>query len=147
MEPVDAAVTETVHAGCVAIDGHGVLIEGPSRSGKSDLALRLIDRGAALVSDDYTELTAIDGRVTARAPVKIAGKIEVRGVGIVDLPYRAAADVALVVRLDGDEPRMPEAAVRRKLVGIALPAMTINAVAASAPIKVELALHATVLPR
>jgi hypothetical protein len=68
-----------------------VLIGGRSGAGKSDLALRLIDRGASLVSDDYTELRRVGGRVLARAPAEIAGKIEVRGLGILDLP--AAADV------------------------------------------------------
>ena len=55
----------TIHATCVAIEGRGVLIVGPSGSGKSDLALRLIDRGAALVADDYTDLN-VDGRALAR---------------------------------------------------------------------------------
>jgi serine kinase of HPr protein (carbohydrate metabolism regulator) len=61
-------MSETVHATCVAIDGRGILIRGRSGAGKSDLALRLIDRGARLVSDDYTILAASGGRLRAAAP-------------------------------------------------------------------------------
>lgn len=73
---------ETVHATTIAIDGAGVLLRGPSASGKSDLALRLIDDGARLVADDRTVLALRDGIVEASAPPSIRGKIEVRGLGI-----------------------------------------------------------------
>ena len=68
-----------VHASCVAIGGRAILLAGPPGAGKSDLALRLIDRGARLGSDDYTELRRVEGRLLARAPATIAGKIEVQG--------------------------------------------------------------------
>ncbi|MGO4863291.1 HPr kinase/phosphorylase, partial [Campylobacter jejuni] len=77
-----------------AMRGVGVLIAGPSGSGKSDLALRLIDRGAVLVSDDYTLLHVEGGELHATAPVTIAGRIEVRGIGIVDRPTLARVPVA-----------------------------------------------------
>ena len=67
--------SETLHASCVAIDGRAVLIEGRPGSGKSDLALRLIDRGAKLVSDDYTVLVRERDRLFAQPPATIAGKI------------------------------------------------------------------------
>src|SRR3546814_13901309 len=70
--------SETLHASCVAIGGRAVLIEGPSGSGKSDLALRLIDRGAKLVADDYTILTREYGAPKASTPPPIAGRIGVR---------------------------------------------------------------------
>lgn len=129
-----------VHATSVVIAGRAVLIEGPSGSGKSDLALRLIDRGAYLLSDDYTELTAGDGGLMASAPATIAGRIEVRGIGIVRVPAAAPAPVALLVR-SGSPERMPEPATCA-MVGFAIPMMTLSLLEPSAPLKVELALAA-----
>jgi serine kinase of HPr protein (carbohydrate metabolism regulator) len=106
-----------VHAGCVAIGGRGVLIAGASGAGKSDLAMRLIDRGAALVADDYVSLRAEGGQVIAAAPAAIAGLIELRGVGLLTLPYLAQAPVALVVDLDLAPERLPEAKTR-ELCGV-----------------------------
>jgi HPr kinase/phosphorylase len=128
-----------VHATTVAIGGRGVMIVGPSGSGKSDLALRLIDRGAILVSDDYTECTAAGGTVVASPPATISGRIEVRGIGIVDVPHQATVTVALVVRLGGDVVRLPERSAEA-VVGIDLPVIALTAFEASSPIKVEIAL-------
>jgi serine kinase of HPr protein (carbohydrate metabolism regulator) len=128
----------TLHAGCVAIAGRGVLIEGPSGAGKSDLALRLIDRGATLVSDDYTNLSAVDGRVIASPPDTIAGRMEVRGLGIVDRPHLRHVAVALVATIGAPE-RMPEPSTRQ-IAGIVLPVIVVAALEPSAPIKIELAL-------
>src|SRR3546814_8060220 len=72
-----------------------VLLRGPSGVGKSDLALRLIDRGAVLVSDDQTLLSVAGGRLVAAPPAAIAGRLEARGLGIVDLPHRVGVPVAL----------------------------------------------------
>lgn len=127
-----------IHATSVAIRGRGVLILGSPGAGKSDLALRLIDRGAVLVSDDYTALAARDGALYAVAPATIAGKLEVRGVGIVEMSAVGPVPVALAVRL-GDPERLPDAAVQ-SLAGVAVAAMTVRPFEASAPIKVELAL-------
>lgn len=132
--------SETVHASCVAIDGRGVLLAGRSGCGKSDLALRLIDRGAALVSDDYTLVRRRDGRLWASAPPTIAGRIEVRGIGIVEWPAVPEAEVVLLVDLEAPVARMPEPAERR-IAGIALPCATLAPFEASAPIKVELMLR------
>jgi serine kinase of HPr protein (carbohydrate metabolism regulator) len=132
-------VSETVHASCVAIGGRAVLIHGPSGSGKSDLALRLIDRGAVLVSDDYTALEVRGGALLASPPKTIAGKIEVRGVGIVERAFAAEVPVALLVDLGRAPERMPEA-VTDALAGILLPCIGLSALEASAPIKVEAAL-------
>ncbi|QAY79176.1 HPr kinase/phosphorylase [Sphingosinicella sp. BN140058] len=128
-----------VHASTVAIRGRAVLIAGRSGSGKSDLALRLIDRGAILVSDDYTRLCASGSTLHASAPEQIAGKFEIRGIGIVEQPTIADAPVALVVDLDRDPERMP-AAVTRSFCGIEIPLIGLSALEASAPIKVESAL-------
>lgn len=133
--------TETIHATTVAIADRAVMIVGPSGAGKSDLALRLIDRGAALLSDDYTQVQAQGGRLIASAPATIAGKMEVRGIGIITLPQAGDAPVALLVDLGAASERMPMPATRR-LAGIDVPAVALRATEASAPIKVELALKA-----
>lgn len=130
----------TIHAGCVARGGRGILIGGRSGSGKSDLALRLIDRGAVLVSDDYTSVRVEDGRLIASAPQKIAGKMEVRGVGIVSARTAGAVPVALFVDLDTGVERLPEPGDTRSIAGVAIPAIALGGLEASAPIKVELAL-------
>lgn len=127
-----------VHATCVAVDGRAVLIEGPSGSGKSDLALRLIDRGARLVSDDYTALALTDGVLTASAPPTIAGRIEVRGLGILQVAPLAAAPVALMVRA-GTPERMPEPATC-VIGGVTVPLTILSLLEPSAPLKVERAL-------
>lgn len=136
------AAPDTIHASCVALDGLGVLIIGPSGSGKSDLALRLIDRGAVLVSDDRCIVAADDtGGLTAAPPAALAGLIEVRGIGIVPVDCLARIALALVVTLEGDPPRMPDETDTFALCGQALPRLRIDARAASAPLKVALALR------
>lgn len=97
-----------IHASCVAIGGSGVLLLGPSGSGKSDLALRLIDGGAKLVADDRTLVRVKSGRLHASAPATIRGLIEIRGVGIVAMPVRASAPIALVVELGREGARLPQ---------------------------------------
>lgn len=132
--------SETLHATTIAIDGRAVLIEGVSGAGKSDLALRLIDRGAVLVSDDYTHIRRHEGRLTALPPANIAGKIEVRGVGIVETPHIAEAPVALIVALGEPAARLPEQGQMRSVLGVDIPWLALNGHEASAPIKVEMAL-------
>ena len=132
--------SETLHASAVAIDGREVLIEGLSGSGKSDLALRLIDRGAMLVSDDYTLLVRAGAVLVARTPAAIKGRIEVRGLGIVELPFVEDVPVALIVRLGDAVLRMPERR-RRVIAGIALREIGFDPFYASTPYKVELALR------
>jgi serine kinase of HPr protein (carbohydrate metabolism regulator) len=112
-----------------------VLLLGPPGSGKSDLALRLIDRGALLIADDRVHLAA-DG--TLHAPAALAGLIEVRGIGIVPRPHVGGVAAALVVDLAADPQRLPEPAVR-DIGGLQLPEIALSAFEASAPLKVELA--------
>ena len=137
----------TIHAGCIAIDGNGVLILGPSGAGKSDLAIRLIDRGAILVSDDYTRLHVAHGQLIAAPPGALAGKIELRGVGIVERPFVAEVPIALAIELGKPAQRLPDRELREWL-GQSVPAIALNGLEASAPIKVEaaLALHGLTLP-
>jgi serine kinase of HPr protein (carbohydrate metabolism regulator) len=131
-------VSALLHATVVAIGGRGVALVGRSGAGKSDLALRLIDRGAALVGDDYVELM-LDGTEVA-APTAIAGKIEVRGVGIVESAHRDSAPLSLVVDLDSAPERLPEPRWR-DLLGVRVPQIALRAFEASAPLKVEHALR------
>ncbi|WP_212611390.1 HPr kinase/phosphorylase [Sphingomonas gellani] len=130
----------TLHATSVTIGGVAVLFEGPSGIGKSDLALRLIDRGATLVSDDYTRLHRDGDRLIASVPPNVAGRIEVRGLGIVEMPHVPAAPVALLVTLCDTVERMPEPA-SRALFDLACPTMMLDARPASAALKVELAMR------
>jgi RNase adaptor protein for sRNA GlmZ degradation len=130
-----------MHATCVALGGAAVLLRGPSGAGKSDLALRLIEEGARLVADDQVELAAEGGRLVARAPAAIAGKMEVRGVGIVPVAAEAAATVALIADLvtAADVERLPEPA-EETILGIAIARITLAPFEALAPAKLRLAL-------
>ena len=131
---------ETVHASTVATDGRAVVILGPSGSGKSDLALRLLDRGFTLVSDDQTVVKKDGERLVASAPPNIAGKLEIRGIGIVDMETVANIPVALLVELTSEIQRLPDESRERPLLGVKLPLISIDAMTASAPSKVALAL-------
>jgi serine kinase of HPr protein (carbohydrate metabolism regulator) len=131
---------ETVHASTVASDGRAVLITGPSGSGKSDLALRLLERGFTLVSDDQTIVRREEDRLVASAPDNITGKLEIRGLGIVDMAVATDVPVALLVELTSDIQRLPDEARERPLLGVPLPLVSIDEMSASAPSKVALAL-------
>jgi len=122
-----------VHGSCAARDGAGVLLMGPSGSGKSDLVLRLMSRGFDLIADDRVDVT--DG--VASAPPALAGLLEVRGLGVIRLPHRQQATLALVVALGTLPPRLPLPARHPTLD---LPQIGIDAAAASAPERVALAL-------
>jgi serine kinase of HPr protein (carbohydrate metabolism regulator) len=132
---------DRVHMSCVAINGRAILIGGRSGRGKSDLALRLIDRGATLVSDDYTLVRATGDRLIATAPPSISGKMEARGIGILELPVEKDVPVALCVDLDDEVERLPAPGEEIVLAGIAIPLVHVAALEASAPIKVEAALR------
>lgn len=133
-----------IHATTVALAGAGIVLRGPPGSGKSDLALRLIETGALLVSDDQTWLAvAADGAILASAPASIAGRLEIRGIGIVSMPYAAApVRVRLVADLvpNGTVERLPEPSVSL-LLGRSCPCIGIEPFQASAPAKLRAALH------
>ena len=131
---------ETVHGSTVAIEGRAVLITGPSGAGKSDLALRLIDRGFALVSDDQTIVRRVGERLVASAPPTIAGKLEIRGIGIVDMAAVDNVPVALIVELTGDIQRMPGDSRERPILGVSVPLISVDAMTASAASKVAVGL-------
>jgi serine kinase of HPr protein (carbohydrate metabolism regulator) len=132
---------ETIHASTVATNGRAVLITGPSGSGKSDLALRLLDRGFTLVSDDQTIVKRDGSRLIATAPSNIAGKLEIRGIGIVDIEQVNDVPVALLVELTSDIQRLPDDSRERPILGVPLPLISIDAMTASAASKVALALE------
>lgn len=110
---------------------------GTSGSGKSDLALRLIDRGAVLISDDYCHIDDIGDAPQVRAVDAIAGKLEVRGVGIVDQPHMGSAPLRLALLLDAEVDRLPEPNAAIQISGWAVPAFPLRPFEASAPVKAE----------
>jgi hypothetical protein len=140
-----ASSGQVVHGGCVALwlprsGWRGVLIQGPSGSGKSDLALRLIEAGWALVSDDRTTLWRSGGQLYGACPPAIAGLIEARGVGILPQGALAMAAIVLIAQCT-DQPveRLPEPCTT-SVAGGDLPALAVNSFQASAPAKLRRAI-------
>lgn len=98
---MNETATANIHATCVAIGTSGVLLLGKSGAGKSDLALRLImNKNAVLIADDRVDLSAGQEGLTAAVPENLAGLLEVRGVGIVSVPYRNTVNLKLAVQLE-----------------------------------------------
>lgn len=127
---------------CIAVAGVGVLLRGPSGCGKSDLALRLIEAGARLVADDYTDVAEADGRVFATAPPELRGMLEVRGIGIVRLQYSTSAPLVAnidLTQIDNLE-RMP-ASQSILILGVAVPSFRLAAFEPSCVAKVGLAVR------
>jgi len=133
----------TVHGTCVVIGDAGILIRGRPGAGKSDLALRLIDQGARLVSDDQVRLRLSGAAVIASAPDAIEGMIEVNGMGLILLDAaRIAGEAPLTLLVDlvegGGIERLPGPQVE-SVLGVSLPRMAISPFEASAPAKLRLA--------
>lgn len=132
------------HAGLIAqrVGGRwrGVLIEGPSGAGKSDLALRCLDHGFRLVSDDRVLLWAADGGLWGRAPDTLAGLIEVRGVDVLRIEPLIFCEVAMLVRL-GAPDRIPQDTTET-ILGMAVPLLAADPFETSAPAKLSRALTA-----
>jgi HPr kinase/phosphorylase len=148
-----AGAGETIHATAIAVDRRAILIRGRSGSGKSDLALRCLAVPATpwlpapvrLVADDRVGLRlGPGGRLVAFAPETIAGRMEVRGLGIVDMPYDVDAEIALVADLIGSEDppieRLPDPVPGTTLLGRRIPSIRLKPFEPSAPIKLLLAL-------
>ena len=140
-----------VHATCISVAGRGVLLRGPSGSGKSDLALRIISTEfrhlgktvrAELVADDQVMISVRSGRVYARGPVAIRDRIEVRGIGIVPVVCVDEAEVVLVVDLvaGGAIERLPGAGEWVDVAGCRLPLLRLAPFEAAAPVKLLLGL-------
>ena len=133
---------QTIHASAVLVGARAVLIRGPSGSGKSRLALELIEAGdagrlrfAQLVADDRVHLEAAGGRLLVRPAEALAGLIEVRGAGLLRMPHEASAVVGLVVDLAAvDASRLPDRDLRKtEIDGISLPRLAVAADAAALP--------------
>lgn len=129
----------TLHATAVAREGAAVLLVGPPGSGKSDLALRLIDRGWMLIADDRVIATPRAGELWLSAPDSIAGLIEIRGLGIVPAPHLPGAPARLLADLSLAPERLPEAEWR-DVEKVQLPLLRLAAFEASAPLRIEWAL-------
>ena len=127
-------------ASAVSIKGRAVLIEGPPGSGKSSLALALIDRGAVLIGDDGVSLTPRDGQLYASPPPNIAGLLEVRNLGLLQFPTVSDVRVALVVRIDEAAERYIEAAELTERAGAELPLIRLWPSETAPALKTELAL-------
>jgi hypothetical protein len=127
-------------ATCVAIGERAFLIEGAPGSGKSSLALALIDRGAVLIGDDGVLLEARDGQAIARPHPNTRGLLELRNLGLLTYPVREAAPVALVLALDPAAPRFVEAPESTERAGIALPLLRLSPAGPVLHLKAELAL-------
>lgn len=127
-----------IHASCIELAGAGILLRGPSGSGKSDLALRLIDGGARLVADDRTDLAVEDGRLIASSPATIAGKLEIRGIGILAMPNVSRSRIGVAVDLVAASAveRLP-AGQRCSYLGVELPLIAVAPFEASAPAKLR----------
>lgn len=147
--PDGGETSRLCHGTCVALAGRGVLIRGPSGSGKSDLALRLIDAPgcgagssaltARLVADDQVQLTRVGDALMARAPDRLRNLIEIRGLGIVTVSSEPEVQLAMVVDLmDGKAiERLPEAVQEAALLGVRLPLLRLDAFSASAPARLR----------
>jgi HPr kinase/phosphorylase len=124
----------TIHASAVLVGAKAILLRGPAGSGKSQLALRLIQsaphgplRFVRLVADDRVHVLGVHGRLIARSPASLAGLLEIRGVGIRQLPYERMAVISSVVDLsDAGAERMPEgSAIATDIEGIRLPRLAV----------------------
>jgi serine kinase of HPr protein (carbohydrate metabolism regulator) len=131
-----------IHGTAISIGGFAVLIMGGSGSGKSDLALRLIDRGAILISDDVVFLETLENAPILTVASNIAGKIEVRGVGISNVDFIASAPLRLVVELVDSTDRLPDENARATIGDYLVPVSKLNPFEQSSAIKVEYALRA-----
>ena len=137
-------MAQMVHGSAVAVSGQGVLLLGPSGSGKSDLALRLIDRGAKLIADDVVDIESPHGMPVLVFQPNLAGKIEVRGIGICSVEYVDSAPMCLVVEFADKVERMPPEDRRISICGFSVPLVTLDPFETSSALKVELALRSVI---
>jgi serine kinase of HPr protein (carbohydrate metabolism regulator) len=128
-----------LHTNAVSLEGSGLLITGPSGSGKSDLTLRLMDAGWSLVGDDYCNVWAEDDCLWAKPHDNTKGKVEVRGLGIIDVPFAPKTKIVGMIELmpNIDEiDRMPKI-TQKKQENINLFYLKVYPFEQSAPIKIK----------
>ncbi len=148
---------ERFHATAITVGNRGALIRGPSGAGKSDLAFRCLGLGPSpllsetvrLVADDQVILTRIPPRLVATAPPTLRGRLEVRGIGILEVAATAETDIVLIVDLSGDGPieRLPDPWPKARILGLDVPVIRLLPFAASSPLKLVSALVMAALPR
>lgn len=131
----------SLQASAVAIEGRALLIEGAPGSGKSGLALSLIDRGAVLIGDDSLTIEVVGSQLMVRPHPNTRGLIEVRNLGLLTMPVCEAAPAALVITLCRDAPRYIERPGQHELLGIRLPSIALDRDGGNLAIKAELALR------
>jgi HPr kinase/phosphorylase len=152
---------DRLHATAIAVSGRAALIRGPSGIGKSDLALRclglgpstLLPESVTLVADDQvileSRLNPAPARLVATAPAPLRGRLEVRGIGILEVAFSPEADVVLVVDLQGEGPieRFPDPWPTTRIMGFDVPVVHLLAFESSAAAKLVAALVMAALPR
>lgn len=138
------AERKIIHATFVVLNKKGVLLKGKSGSGKSDIALRLIEnKGAELVADDAVEMFVHSGKLWGKAPDNLKGMLEVRGIGIVKYPYMADAAVDMVVELKNKPEEIERMPIKQQeiILGLEINKIDLYAKESSAPDKIVAALH------
>jgi len=148
--PIGATEGVLLHGTAIALGDRAVLLRGPPGAGKSDLALRALaappgrfsEAAFELVGDDQVFVRRAGGRLIVNAHPRLAGLIEVRGLGILPVPYRAEAELVLVTDLvaGGDVERLPDPWPVTDVLGVPVPVMRLAPFEASAPLKLALAL-------
>ena len=133
--------SKRMHSSSVVIDDNGVLILGDSGSGKSDLALRLIDNGATLISDDISICRKNSNNIYLYCPPEIKGLLEVREIGIITVPFVERIKLRLVVNLkSNNNERFPKDSSFR-ILGIKIPIINIEGKNSSAVAKIKVKLN------
>lgn len=128
-----------IHASLLVLNGHGILIRGASGSGKSDLALRLIEnKQALLVADDVVIIQREENAVKGTVPENTAGLLEIRGIGILEYPYVKSANIDLVVELRSHSEEIERLPLKQKevILGLEINKIDLYAKENSAPDKV-----------
>jgi serine kinase of HPr protein (carbohydrate metabolism regulator) len=134
--------SETIQGACVAIEGRGVLIEARDDLQRTDLLLRLLDRGATLVADARTACSRRGHALFAAPLTGAAGHVEIRGIGTVAMENLAEVPVALIAVVLEATPRLPEDRRFRNIAGVAVPVLALGPSETAAPIKIDYALKA-----
>jgi serine kinase of HPr protein (carbohydrate metabolism regulator) len=131
--------SQQIHATCINLEGFGILLRGPSGSGKSDLALRMMHYNSQLIADDWVDLTREKGVLIARAPNRLRGLLEVRGLGIIEVPHGISIRVQGMIDLvDSNKiQRLPDHQVEI-LLGVEIPSYQLDPWEISAIAKIQL---------